>query len=122
MRREYISKEDESKHLSLDAIAIDLAKQRRLIAKEYDKSSEHPTVEQMFIRQAIKFLTPKQRAVWEYHNYDRLTQDEIAEKLNITQQVVGKHIKAIEKRIAKWCKSNMGAYELLKKDYLGLDK
>ena len=84
--------------------------------------SEHPSVEQMFIRQAIKYLTPKQRAVWEYYNYDQLTQDEIAEKLSITHQGVAKHIKAIEKRISKWCKSNMGAYELLKKDYLGLDK
>jgi len=85
--------------------------------KEYDPNSEHPTVEQMFIRQAIKYLTAKQRAIWEYHNYDRLTQDEIAEKLHISQQAVQAHIHRIEKRIAKWCKSNMGAYKLLKTEY-----
>ena len=86
-------------------------------APEYDENREHPSVEEMFIRQAVKYLTPKQRAVWEYHNYDRLTQDEIAEKLHISQPVVAKHIKAIEKRIAKWCKSNEGAYKMLKAEY-----
>ncbi len=85
-------------------------------AKEYDKNSEHPTPEQLLIREAIKWLTPKQRKVWEYHNYDRLTQDEIAKKLGIAQQVVGRHIKACESRIAKWVRSNMGAYNLLKSD------
>jgi len=79
--------------------------------------NEQPTVEQMFIRQAVKYLTPKQRAIWEYWNYDRLTQDEIAEKLNMKQQNVSNSIKAIEKRIAKWCKSNEASYRLLKNEF-----
>ena len=83
----------------------------------YDDSREQPSPEMMLMRQAAKYLTPKQRAIWEYHNFDRLTQDEIAEKVGISHQVVSKHIRAIEKKITKWVKSNWGAYELLKHDY-----
>lgn len=89
----------------------------QLEAPEYDTASEHPTPEQMLIRQAVKFLTPKQKKVWEMHNYDRLTQDEIAQKLGVSQSMVSQYIKACETRIAKWVRSNMGAYELLKTDY-----
>lgn len=82
---------------------------------DYPKhDNEHPTPEQLLVRQAVKYLTPKQRVIWEYYNYDRLTQDEIAVKLRITQPVVAKHIKATEKRIVKWVKSNMAAYNLIK--------
>src|ERR1035437_2191896 len=91
------------------------------VAPEYDRASEHPTPEQLLMREAAKYLTPKQKKVWELHNYDRFTQDEIAGKLKISQPVVAKHIKAIEKRIAKWVKGNMGAYELLKADYGDLE-
>jgi len=88
-----------------------------LEAPEYNSSAEHPTPEQMLMRQAVKALTPKQKKVWEMHNYDRLTQDQIATKLGVSQSTIAEHIRAIEKRIAKWCKANMGAYELLKDDY-----
>lgn len=88
-----------------------------LIVKEGPTGAEHPSVEQMFIRQAVKYLTPKQRAIWEYHNYDRLTQDEIAFKMRMKQQNVSRAIKAIERRIAKYCKDNKGAYLLLKTEY-----
>lgn len=88
-----------------------------LEAPEYDEGREHPTPEQLLMRQAAKYLTPKQKKVWEMHNYDRLTQEEIATKMGISQSMVSQHIKAIEARIAKWCKANMGAYELLKHDY-----
>ena len=89
----------------------------KLEAKEYDSSSEHPTPEQLLVREAVKFLTPKQKKVWELYNYDRLTQDEIAKKLGVRQQTIQESIKGIEHRIAKWVKSNMGAYNLLKKEY-----
>ena len=88
-----------------------------LEAPEYDPGTEHPTPEQMLIRQAAKYLTPKQKKVWEMHNYDRLTQDQIATKLGVSQSTIAEHIRAIEKRIAKWCKANMGTYLLLKHDY-----
>lgn len=92
------------------------SKRKTWAEKEYDVNSEHPTPEQLLVREAVRFLTPKQRKVWEFYNYDKLTQDEIANKLNIAQPVVARHIKACEKRIAKWCQSNMGAYKLLKGD------
>lgn len=85
-------------------------------APEQDLGLRHPTPEMLLIREAVKYLTPKQRKVWEYHTYDRLTQDEIAHKLKISQPMVAQHIQAAEKRIVKWCKSNMGAYKLLKTD------
>jgi len=84
---------------------------------EYDEYREHPSPEQLLIRQAIKYLTPKQQMVWELWNYDKLTQDEIAEKLDKDQSTIARTIKACEKRIAKWVKNNMGAYNLLKADY-----
>lgn len=82
--------------------------------KEYDDGCEHPTVEQLFIREATKHLTPKQRAIWEYHNYDRLTQDEIGEKLGITHQAVSGHIRAAAERIKKWCDYNQSVYDIIK--------
>jgi len=83
---------------------------------EYSSDSEHPTPEQLFLRMAVKHLTPKQRKVWDYHNFDRLTQDEIGAKLGITHQAVADHISACEARIAKWCKNNMDAYTVLKQE------
>jgi RNA polymerase sigma factor (sigma-70 family) len=96
---------------------VSLATLKNYPMTEYNKDNEHPTPEQMLLRQAIKYLTPKQKVIWEYHNYDRLTQDEIASKLKMTQQGVEGHIRRIEKRIAKYCKDNLGAYELLKSDF-----
>lgn len=78
------------------------------------QDNEHPTPEQLLVREATKWLTSKQKKVWELYNYDKFTQDEIAKKLGISQPVVAKHIKAIEKRVTKWVKSNMAAYNLIK--------
>lgn len=78
---------------------------------------QHPSPEQSLLREAVKRLTPKQRRVWELYNFDRLTQDEIAKRLKISQPVVAKHIKACEKKITKWIQNNMGAYKLLKSDF-----
>lgn len=82
----------------------------------------HPTPEQSLIREAMKRLTPKQKKIWELYNFDRLTQDEIGKKLKISQQAVTNHIRACEKKIAKWVKNNLGAYELLKQDYANDDQ
>ena len=87
------------------------------IAEQSDNSAMHPSPEQMLLREAVKYLTPKQKRVWELYNFDKLTQDEIAQKLGVRQQTVQESIKAIEARITKWVASNMGAYELLKADY-----
>ena len=81
---------------------------------EYDERCKHPTVEQLFIREATKCLTAKQRAVWEYHNYDRLTQEEIAEKLNKARTTIETQIGQCERAIAKWCKEHKDVYEMLK--------
>ncbi len=83
----------------------------------YDETKEHPTPEQLLVREATKALTLKQRRIWDMHNYDKLTQDAIAKKLHISQQTVQEHIKACERRITKWCKDNIGAYKLLKMEF-----
>lgn len=117
---EKLAKQDSCGHVSYDGMAIDPSKNRLLSYTEHDGDEDinkHPSVEEMFIRQAIKFLTPKQRAIWEYYNYDRLTQDEIATKMRMGQANVAHSIKAIERRITKWCQSNAGAYQLLKAEY-----
>lgn len=75
---------------------------------------QHPTPEQLLVREAAKHLTVRQKQVWELYNYDRFTQDEIGARLGITHQGVAKHIKAIERRIKKWVKGNMAAYNLIK--------
>jgi DNA-directed RNA polymerase specialized sigma24 family protein len=85
-----------------------------LPAPEYDPGREHPTPEQLFMQEASKHLTAKQKAIWDYHNFDRLTQDEIAEKMGIRQQTVTGHIRACEARIQKWCEENMSVYEMIK--------
>jgi RNA polymerase sigma factor (sigma-70 family) len=82
--------------------------------KEYDDSCEHPTIEQLFMREAYNHLTAKQKKIWEYHIFEKLTQDEIAQKLGITQQTVNAHIRACETRIKKWISENKAAYNLLK--------
>lgn len=101
--------------VSLEALAAQ-SHEETLTAHEGPTGDEYPTPEQVMVRYAIKYLTPKQRAIWEYHIFDKLTQDEIAEKMRITQQAVAKHIKAAERRITKYCKSNLGAYQLIKKE------
>jgi DNA-directed RNA polymerase specialized sigma24 family protein len=75
---------------------------------------QHPTPEQLLVREAAKYLTPRQKRVWALYNYDKLTQDEIGAELGISHQGVAKHIKAIEARIKKWVKGNMAAYNLIK--------
>jgi predicted DNA-binding protein YlxM (UPF0122 family) len=82
---------------------------------EYDSDSEQPTPEQLFMRMSVECLTAKQKAVWEYHNFDRLTQEQIGAKLGITHQAVAKHITAAQTNMAKWCANNMKAYEMLVK-------
>lgn len=95
----------------------DRTKEAGVIPMPENNGDKHPTPEVLLIREAVKYLTKKQRQVWEYHAYDKLTQDEIAKKLKISQPMVAQHVAAAERRIAKWCKSNMGAYELLKSDF-----
>lgn len=100
--------------ISLDAVDYNSDKDKHLIARDYDPESEHPSPEELLIREAVKWLTPKQRAVWEYYTYDRFTQDEIAQKLGKKRTTIETQIKQCETRIAKWCRSNMIAYNLLK--------
>ena len=84
--------------------------------KVTDAGAKHPTPEQLFLREAIKHLTLKQKAVWDLHSLDKLTQAQIGKKLGISQQAVDDHISASEARIAKWCKNNMAAYNMLKRE------
>lgn len=92
-----------------------------LISKNYDPGSEQPTVEELFIREAVKHLTSKQKQVWEYHNFDKLTQQEIGNKLGISQQAVMGHLRAINERIKKWCDYHQEVYDIIK-DQLNVNK
>lgn len=106
-------REDSCGDISLESLGIN-SHEETLIAKEGPTGELHPSPELLLIREAVKRLTKKQQYVWNLWNFDKLTQDEIAPKLNISQQAVSKRIKTIEKRISKWVKSNLGAYKLLK--------
>lgn len=83
-------------------------------ASTYDNSSEHPTPEQLLVREALKTLTPKQTKVWQWFAYDRLTHKEIALNLGISRQAVTQMIEKIEYKVQKFCRQNRGAYMLLK--------
>ena len=76
----------------------------------------HPSPEQLMLREAVKRLTPAQKKVWDLHNFDRLTQEEIAKKLGKKRTTIQTQIGQCEKKIAKWVKNNLGAYKLLKSD------
>ena len=85
-----------------------------LVEKIYDSACEHPTVEQLFIAMAVKHLTKKQKQVWELHQFDRLTQDEIATKLGKARTTVLTQIRQAEARIKRWCVAHVKVYEVLK--------
>lgn len=103
------------KDLITDPIGISIdAFEEEFFLEHSNLSSEHPTPEQLMLRQAVKRLTSKQLQIWDMWNFERLTQDEIAKFLGITQQVVAKHIKAIETKIAKYCHQRMEVYKILK--------
>ena len=75
----------------------------------------HPKPEELLLRMAVeKALMNKQRKVWEWYNYDRLTSVEIAKKLKIKQQSADEQIKVIEKQLTKWIKEHSEVYEALK--------
>lgn len=96
---------------------VPLENAENIAAPEYDSHRENPTTEELFIREALKHLSKEQRVIWELYAYDKLTQDEIAKKLGKAQSSIARRITTIEKQVAKWVKNNMGAYELLKKEY-----
>jgi DNA-binding CsgD family transcriptional regulator len=52
--------------------------------------------------EAVKSLTPKQRQIWEYASLEKLTQDQIAKKLGVSQPSVFKHLKVAKKSIQEW--------------------
>ena len=76
--------------------------------------NEQPTPEQFLIREAAKRLTAKQTIIWELHNYEQLSNVDIAHKLSVSPQGIGRHLKAIERKIKKFVKSNLAGYNLLK--------
>lgn len=101
-----------------DAIGISLEvfPEGMLVEKPYDRDSESPKPEQVMIRQAVRYLTPKQREVWNLYNYDKLTQDEIAQKLGKKRTTIETQVHQCEARIVKWCKMNMETYKMIKQE------
>lgn len=103
-------------------ISLEVFPADKLTERPYDASGERPTTEQIMVRQAIKYLTPKQRQVWDLYNYDRLTQDEIAHRLGKKRTTIETQIRQCEARIIKWCTANMEAYKLIKQEVEGDDE
>ena len=83
---------------------------------EYTEArNAYPTEEQAILRLAAdRALNEKQKKIWEYWNYDRLTQREIGIKMKLSRESVMQYIHTIEKKLAKWCKEHMEVYNLLK--------
>ncbi len=75
--------------------------------------AEHPTPEQLMIREAAKHLSPNRRKVWDMLNYDRMTHEEIAARLKISQQAVSSQVKTIEKQLTKWIQEHKEVYNML---------
>jgi len=84
------------------------------IPEPIQDDNRHPSLNQIFVKEAIRALTPKQKQVWEYLTYEKMTQDAIAHKLGLSQSVVCRHIKAAKKKMARWFKEHEGMYDLLK--------
>lgn len=101
-----------NRKVSLEALAA----KDQLPAPEYDPGSEHPTPEQLLVREAAKHLTEKQRVVWELHIYDKLSERKIAARLGKSRTTIATQIRQCEARIEKWCKANMSAYRLIKQE------
>lgn len=97
-------------------VSLEVLPADKLVEPVKDGDLECPTPEQVMIRQAAKYLTPIQRKVWDLYNYDKLTQDEIAAKLNKKRTTIESQIRQCEARIIKWCKSNMAAYNVIKQE------
>ncbi len=96
-------------------VSLETIPEEMLPASE-QQDNEHPRPEEIMVRQAVRYLTPKQRKVWHLYNYDRLTQDEIATKLGKKRTTIETQIRQCEARIVRWCKSNMAAYNLIKQE------
>lgn len=73
--------------------------------EEYDSEGDaHPTPQQLLLRMAVdKALNPKQKRIWEYYNYDRLTTVEIGKLVGLDQSTISRNIKVIEKKLSRWC-------------------
>lgn len=77
-------------------------------------ANKYPNAEEALFRMGIdRLLTPEQKQIWEYWNYDRLTQEEIASKTHSEQSLIAKKIKTIEKQLTKWCREHLEIYHLL---------
>jgi RNA polymerase sigma factor (sigma-70 family) len=63
---------------------------------------------------AVETLNPEQKEIWFCHNNERMTQDEIAERLNLKRTTIETMLKRIQTKLEKHIRRNMGAYLLLK--------
>ena len=97
-------------------VSLEVFPADEMMAPDTRVDNEHPRPEEVMIRQAVRYLTPIQRKVWQLYNYDRLTQDEIATKLGKKRTTIETQIRQCEARIVRWCKSNMAAYHLIKQE------
>lgn len=84
---------------------------------EYDEHSEHPTPSQLLLRLAIEnTLTGKQKRVWSYYNYDRMSLTDIALKLKVSKQAVNQQIKVIENKLKTFCEDHKKVHKLLTRE------
>jgi RNA polymerase sigma factor (sigma-70 family) len=53
------------------------------------------------IRYTLEKLTDRQREVYQLYHVEKMTQEEVAERLGISQQMICQHMDAIRKKIEK---------------------
>lgn len=87
------------------------------IPEPIQRSRKQPRVEQMIMKMAVEHLNPQQKEIWFLHNNEKLTQDGIAERLNLKRTTIQAYIKRIETKLVKFCKANIAAYLLLKVEH-----
>lgn len=87
---------------------------------EEENDFKHPSIEQLFLKQAVVCLTKRQKLIWEFANYERYTQAEIGKMLGISQPAVHSNMRQIEFKIKKWIKEHQAMYDRIKDFQNGL--
>jgi predicted DNA-binding protein YlxM (UPF0122 family) len=89
--------------------------------REYDKDeAKHPTASQLLLRLAIdNTLTYKQKRVWNYYNYDRMSLTDIGLKMNVSKQAIDQQIKVIENRLKTFCDEHKKVHKILTRETYG---
>jgi len=86
-----------------------------LLPEYSQQDNEHPTPAQLLFRMAVDHaLMRDQKKIWQWHNYDKLTDTEIAKKLKVSRSAITQRLKVIKGLLIKYCREHMETYKVLK--------